>query len=56
MIASSDNIVSLLTSDKLNTTQRYPICDLNEINKIVTDLDPNDPILSPFVRKGVEVL
>lgn len=56
MIASSDNVVSLVTSDKLNTTQRYPICDLNEIHKIVTELDSDDPLLIPFIKKGVEVL
>ena len=56
MIASSDNVVSLVTSDKLNTTQRYPICDLNEIHKIITDLDPDDPKLHPYIKRGVEVL
>ena len=56
MIASSENVVSLITSDKLNTTQRYPICDLNEIHKIVTDLDPDDPILQGYLKGGVEVL
>jgi len=56
MIASSDNVVSLFTSDKLDTSQRYPICDLNEIDKIVTDLPPDDPKLFPYIRKGVEVL
>ncbi len=56
MIASSQNVISLVTSDKLNTTQRYPICDLNDIHKIITELEPGDPILTPFVNKGVEVL
>jgi len=56
MIASSDNVVSLVTSDKLNTTQRYPICDLNEIHKIITDLDPDDPKLHSYIKRGVEVL
>ncbi len=56
MIASSDNVVSLVTSDKLNTTQRYPICDLNEIHKIITNLDPDDPKLNPYIKRGVEVL
>lgn len=56
MIASSENIVSLVTSDKLNSTQRYPVCGLNEIHKIITDLSPDDPQLHPFIRMGVEVL
>lgn len=56
MIASSENVVSLVTSDKLNSTQRYPVCDLNEINKIITDLNPDDAQLHPFISSGVEIL
>ncbi|MEN8187427.1 MAG: DeoR/GlpR family DNA-binding transcription regulator [Bacteroidota bacterium] len=56
MIASSDNVVALVTSDKLNTTQRYPVCDINEIHKMVTDLDKDDEKLHPYIKKGVEVL
>lgn len=56
MIASSENVVSLVTSDKLNSTQRYPVCDLSEIHKIITDLSPEDSQLHPFIRLGVEVL
>ncbi len=56
MIASSDNVVALVTSDKLNTTQRYPVCDIVEIHKMITDLDKGDDLLSPYIKKGVEVL
>ncbi|MEN8124312.1 MAG: DeoR/GlpR family DNA-binding transcription regulator [Bacteroidota bacterium] len=56
MIASSNTVVALLTSDKLNTSQRYPVCDLNEIHKMITDLNPDDPQLYPYIRKGVEVM
>lgn len=56
MIASSKNVVALFTSDKLDTIQRFPVCELNEIHKIVTDLSSDDPKLYPYIRKGVEVL
>ena len=56
MIASSDEVVSLFTSDKLDTSQRYPVCDLNEVDKIATDLDSDNPKLSSYVRKGIEIL
>lgn len=56
MLASSDQVVSLFTSDKLNTIQRYPICDISEISSVITELNPEDPELRPFVKKGVEVL
>ncbi len=56
MIASSNTIIALGTFDKLNTTQRYPVCDLNEIHKMITDLDPDDPQLIPYIKKGIEVM
>ena len=56
MIASSEMVVTLVTSDKLNTTQRYPVCDLSEIHKIITELSPDDPLLYPFLRKGIDVI
>jgi DeoR/GlpR family transcriptional regulator of sugar metabolism len=56
MIASSNTVVSLLTSDKLNIAQRYPVCDLTEIHKIITELPPGDPIFYPFIKKGIEIM
>ena len=56
MIASSNTVVSLLTSDKLNTAQRYPVCDLTEIHKMITELTPDDPIFYPFIKKGIEIM
>ena len=56
MIASSKQVVALVTSDKLNTSQRYPVCDLFEIDKLITDLDSNDPLLIPYSKKGVEII
>lgn len=56
MIASSKTVVSLVTSDKLNTAQRYPVCDLSEINRIITELQPSDPVFYPFIKKGIEIM
>ncbi len=56
MIASSNTIIALVTQDKLNTTQRYPVCDLNEINKMITDLNPDDSQLYPYLKNGIEVI
>lgn len=56
MIASSQMAVALVTSDKLNTVQRYPVCDLTEIHRIISELPADDPVMYPFMRKGVEVI
>lgn len=56
MIASSDKVVSLVTSSKLNDRQNYPVCRLNEIFSLVTDLDPSDQKLSGYLMADVELL
>ena len=56
MVASSKTVVSLVTSDKLNTAQRYPVCDLTEIQKIITELPPGDPVFYPYIKKGIEIM
>ncbi|MDZ7614619.1 MAG: hypothetical protein U5K51_13650 [Flavobacteriaceae bacterium] len=56
MVASSKTVVSMVTSDKLNTAQRYPVCDLTEIQKIITELPPNDPVFYPYIKKGIEIM
>ena len=56
MIASSDCIVALVTSDKLNTKQRYPVCEMHEITKMITELSPNDPALAAYGKFDVEIM
>ena len=56
MIQSSDRIISLTLSAKLNSKQQYKICDITSIDTLVTELDPSNPIVEPFHKKGVKIL
>lgn len=56
MIASSKKIVLLTLSAKLNSTQRYKICDVNQIHTLITELDPSDPALAQFKTVGLEIM
>ena len=42
MIDSSQKVVSLAIAEKLNTYQRIKICDIDEINTLITELEPGD--------------
>lgn len=56
MIKCANKTVSLAISEKLNTIQRLQVCRPEEINTLITELEPDDPILAPFRAKNIQVL
>jgi DeoR/GlpR family transcriptional regulator of sugar metabolism len=56
MIATSQKVVCLTISEKINTIQPIHICDLKKIDILITELPGNDPVLQPFVEAGITVL
>ena len=56
MIEASDRVVSMFSSDKLNTKMPHVVCDLNLLDTIVTELDPNDLKLEEYKKSGVFIL
>lgn len=56
MISASKKVVSLTISEKLNTTNRYKICDINTLDVLVTELNPNDQKLEAYRRQGIQII
>lgn len=56
MIESSDKVVSLSISEKLNTSQRIKVCDLKEIDILITELQPSHEMLVEYKKTGLEIL
>lgn len=56
MMQASDKVVSMVTSEKLNTKMPYVVCELNQLHTIITDLNPKDSRLEEYVKAGVHVL
>ncbi len=56
MINAAEHIVYLATSNKLNLRQNYDVCNLKEIETVVTDLNSNDPKLKEYISAGVNIL
>ncbi|MEZ4842143.1 MAG: DeoR/GlpR family DNA-binding transcription regulator [Flavobacteriaceae bacterium] len=56
MIKASKVIVSLTISEKLNTSNRYKICDIEKLDVLVTELDQDSKILEPYRRSGIKLL
>lgn len=56
IINASKKVVSLTISEKLNTINRYKICDINRLDVLATELDPNSPLLNAYRSQGIQLL
>jgi DeoR/GlpR family transcriptional regulator of sugar metabolism len=56
MIRSSKKVVALTISEKINSFQKIRIAAINELDILVTELDPADPLLKPYLDAGIQVI
>ena len=56
MIESSKKIICLTISEKNNSVQPIQVCTVPVIDTLITELDPSDPLLKPYVDAGIQVL
>ncbi len=56
VIKASKKTVLLCISEKLNSQHRYKTCDINAINTIVTELDPENNLLNLFRDHDIRLL
>jgi DeoR/GlpR family transcriptional regulator of sugar metabolism len=53
---SARKTVCLTISEKINTLQPIHICDIQQIDVLITELPPDDPRLRPYFDLGIQVL
>ena len=56
MIQSSDKVVTMVTSEKLNTKMPHAVCELSQIYAMITDLKAKDNKLEPYAKAGLLVI
>ncbi len=56
MIKASKKVVALTISEKLNTQQKIKVAGLDELDMIITELEPGDARLDPFRKAGIQIL
>jgi DeoR/GlpR family transcriptional regulator of sugar metabolism len=56
MIESSKKVICLTIAEKINSEQPITVCGLDEIDILITELPPEDPLLRPYVEAGIKVL
>jgi DeoR/GlpR family transcriptional regulator of sugar metabolism len=56
MIESSQKTVCLSISEKIHSFQPIHVCNIGEIDTLITELPPGNELLQPYRYAGIEVL
>lgn len=56
LIRSSKKVAVLSISEKINTTQRIKICDINQVNYLITELSGDSQFFSPFWNTDLKLI
>ena len=56
MISTAKKVVVLTISEKMNTSEQLKICDVDEIDILITELPPDAKKLQPYKKKGIQIL
>jgi DeoR/GlpR family transcriptional regulator of sugar metabolism len=56
MVESAQKVVCLTIAEKINTIQPIHICGVQDIDILITERSPDDPLLKPYVDAGIQVL
>jgi len=56
MIKVSKKLVSLTISEKLNTVNRYRVCDSSMLDVLITELEPKEEKLQKYISNSIQVL
>jgi len=56
MIESSQKVICMTIAEKINSLQPIHVGDIGDIDILITELDPDDPVLEPYVKAGITVL
>jgi DeoR/GlpR family transcriptional regulator of sugar metabolism len=55
MIEASKKVVALSISEKVNTQQKIKVADVEELDILVTELDPCQEIFNPYKEKDLQI-
>lgn len=56
MIEAAAKTVVMTISEKLNSSQRIRVCGVQDVDVLITELDPENNLLDPFRLNGLTIL
>lgn len=56
MLRSANKVVAITTHDKLGTAESFKICDIKEVDTIITEISNRDACFKDYKELGIQVL
>jgi DeoR/GlpR family transcriptional regulator of sugar metabolism len=56
MVKCSDRIVALTGHHKIGTSEAYKICPIDQLDTIITEINPDNEIFEPYHQQNIQVL
>jgi DeoR/GlpR family transcriptional regulator of sugar metabolism len=56
MIESARKVICLTIAEKINSYMPFHVCPAEDLDMLITELPPEDPLLEPYLRKGIQIL
>ena len=56
MLRNAKKTFALVNNSNLNTTEHYKVCDIKDINRMITDLANDDSKLDDFRHLGIRLI
>ena len=56
MINASKKVVALTIAEKVNTLRKIRVAGIEELDTMITELNPDEPIFDAYKQKGMEIL
>ena len=56
MIQAAEKTIVLSIAEKVNTHQKLMICGLDEVDTMITELDPSHNLFESYKKHGITIL
>jgi DeoR/GlpR family transcriptional regulator of sugar metabolism len=56
MIESARSVICVTISEKINSYMPIHVCPVEDLDMLITELPPGDPLLEPYRSKGIQIL
>ncbi len=56
MLQSANKVVAITTHDKLGTAESFKVCDLKEVDIIITEISNRNECFKPYKDLGIQVI
>ncbi|MES2648896.1 MAG: DeoR/GlpR family DNA-binding transcription regulator [Bacteroidota bacterium] len=56
MLQSANKVVAITTHDKIGTAESFKVCDLADVDTIITEISNTDESFAPYKALGIQIL